>query len=139
MALIDGRMIGGGGPYDTPLSPANETLYRMYEEGSGRQGDTHDYDLRGAWQAVQRGDWKGKPGHLPDKWKKPNHPTFSDESQYHGVDGHEGGKWGRDGDQDTFTPGKTNLQYHSPAALADYFQRVEPDAKLVLPGPSPAK
>ena len=68
--------------------------------------DMYDYDLKGFFLS---GEWQNKDsrGHGTDKFKKPNHPTFSNESVYHGVDGFEGGVWG-DG---TYTPSKTNLKF----------------------------
>ncbi len=69
-------------------------------------------------------------GHTTDKFKKPNHPTFSDESQYSGQNGNVGGHWGDDG---TFTPSNTNLTQHTSAELQQYFKQNEPDTKLVLP------
>jgi hypothetical protein len=94
-----------------------------------------DYDYE-AWQAA------GSPrdpitGHGPDTFKLPNHPTFSNESIYHGRDGNEGGQWEQNEDKTwTFTPGRTNLEHHSPQELRDYFERVEPGNHLNLPSRS---
>lgn len=124
--------------YNTPLTPEQEAQYQAWGVAQGvRNGrnpanDTYDYDMRGFWAN------KGKlaaNGHAGDQFKKPNHPTFSDQSQYHGVDGHEGGAWGggQNGQPWTFTPGKTNLQFQDPADLQRYFQQVEPGNQLILP------
>lgn len=66
-------------------------------EESKRQGrdilmDKGAYDVQGFWKS---GDYKNtdENGHGSDKWKKPNHPTFSNQSKYHGVDGFYGGNW----------------------------------------------
>jgi len=126
--------------YNTPLSPADEMPYQNWialqsaVQKRDVTQDTRDYDLRGAFKA---GAAQSPDGHLPDTFKKPNHPSFSNESQYHGADGHEGGSWapmgaGRWG----FTPGATNLQMHGPISLQQYFQRVEPGTYLNLP-PAP--
>jgi hypothetical protein len=118
--------------YNTPLSPPDEAKFQKWIASTGRQNDLNDYDLRGAWQS---GAATSPNGHLPDTYKKPNHPTFSNESQYHGVDGYQGGAWGggANGAPWTFTPGATNLNMRSPLQLQQYFQRVEPDSQLVLP------
>lgn len=49
-----------------------------------------DYDMRGFWQATQRGDPLAASAvnpndqrmHYPDYWKTPEHHTFSSESQW---------------------------------------------------------
>jgi len=94
--------------------------------------DDPDYDYE-AWQKA------GSPqdeatGHLPDTYKLPNHPTFSDESIHHGRDGNQGGHWSQqeDGSWD-FAPGATNLQNHSREELQDYFNRVEPGNRIHFP------
>lgn len=117
--------------YNTELSPSDEAKFQTWAAQNGRQSDTYDYDLRGAWKANANA---ATNGHLPDTWKKPNHPTFSDQSQYHGVDGNQGGSWsGGNGQPWSFTPGTTNLRLYSPSEMQGYFQRVEPDSTLILP------
>lgn len=94
--------------------------------------DSYDYDLRGWYK--ENGPQDLSDAHLTDKYKKPNHPTFSDQSIYHGVDGHVGGTWDKQPgtlDQYDFTPGPTN--YHSIPALQDYFKQVEPANTLNVP------
>lgn len=129
------------GQYNTPLSPDEEGAYQSWAQGqsqaAGRDinNDNYDYDMRGAWKA---GAGAAGNGHFPDTFKKPNHPTFSDQSQYHGVDGHTGGTWGGGSGQPwTFTPGASNLRSHTPDELQQYFQRAEPGNRLLLP-PAPA-
>jgi hypothetical protein len=117
------------GRYNTQLSPQDEAKFLAW--ATDRMGDLYDYDLRGAWQANAQAAGNG---HYPDTYKKPNHPTFSDQSQYHGVGGYTGGSWGGgNGQPFTFTPSTTNLQMMSPAALQRYFQKVEPGNRLILP------
>jgi hypothetical protein len=77
--------------YNTPLSPEDEAKFQAWIKSSGRERDLADYDLRGAWKADTK---EAANGHLPDTWKKPNHPTFSTESVYNGVDGRVGGASG---------------------------------------------
>lgn len=96
--------------------------------------ENSDYDM----EAFRRNnpDAVVAPGqHYPDTYKKPNHPTFSNESIYHGKEGAEGGKWEKNEDGTfNFTPGKSNLEHFSPEQLEDYFKRVEPGNKLKLSG-----
>ncbi len=91
-----------------------------------------DYDLMGAFSAGIKPD--GDRGHFPDTFKLPNHPTFSDQSQYSTKDA-PGGKWGTDADgKDTFTPSPWMAK--DPARMAylkDYMAKAEPNAKLILP------
>ena len=92
--------------------------------------DLYDYDLAG---------WYGKNGpqdltgaHLTDEYKKPNHPTFSNQSVYNGVDGYQGGNWDTQPDGTyAFTPGGTNV--FSMDELQNYFSKVEPNNQLNLP------
>lgn len=97
---------------------------------SGRQGDLADYDLRG-WFA--KSGKVAENGHLTDEFKKPNHPTFSDGSIYHGKDGNEGGRWAKQGNRWQFKASKTNLDNLGPEGLQRYFQKVEPGNEVVLP------
>lgn len=78
--------------YNTKLTPEEEIIFQR--EWVDKLGDLYDYDARGAWKAYRDGriDFDERC-HLTDEFKKPNHPTFSDESIYHGIDGHIGGKW----------------------------------------------
>ncbi len=120
--------------YNTKLNPAQESLFQAWAAKSGKLGDLYDYDMRGQWQAgqSQKGDEHGT-----DTFKKPNHPTFSNQSQYHGTDGHVGGVWGGTDTAPTFTPSATNLKMMSPAALQRYFRTREPDVRLVMPPNTP--
>lgn len=113
--------------YNTQLSPDEEAAFTQQFPST----DSFDYDMRGAYKA---GATKDPSGHLPDTFKKPNHITFSDQSQYHGKDGNAGGQWLPLPDNKwSFTPGPTNLQNYGPNELTDYFNRVEPGNQLILP------
>jgi hypothetical protein len=122
-------------PFDTQLSQENEQRFNNWlAQESQRRGrdmsqDTADYDLRGYWLNGGYQDTTGR-GHMPDTYKKPNHPTFSDESIYHDGQNYIGGTWLGDS---AFVPGATNLQVHGAANLQNYFNRVEPNVKLILP------
>jgi len=99
-------------------------------------GDKPDYDMD-AWKAATGLDSLPEGQHYPDTFKLPNHMTFSEESKYSGINGAEGGRWQKiEGDPNydwSFTPGKTNLENHTPEELKDYFNKVEPKSKLILP------
>lgn len=124
--------------YNTQLSPEQEQAYEAWvkalSEKNGRNmtKDTYDYDLRGAYAA---GEGQSENGHFTDKFKKPNHPTFSNESQYSGNGDLQGGQWTQDAEgNDVFTPGPANLKNFTPAELKDYWAKAEDDkTKLNLP------
>lgn len=80
--------------YNTQLTPLQ---YAQYMHDMGRKStDTQDYDMRGAWLNGARANGNG---HFTDQFKKPNHPTFSDQSQY-STPQHPGGYW----TDNTFVP-----------------------------------
>jgi len=121
-------------PFDTQLSPEGEQKFQQWLETQSRvrnrdvSKDLQDYDLRGYW--TNGGYRDTGTGHMPDTYKKPNHPTFSDQSIYHDGDNYIGGHWGED---NSFTPGPTNLMMHGVPKLRQYFKKVEPASKLIVP------
>src|SRR5258708_2980391 len=66
--------------YETKLSPEEETKFQSWKQQNAPNDTGEDYDLRGAYKARLEKDIAS--GHWPDTYKKPNHPTFSDESIY---------------------------------------------------------
>lgn len=100
--MADGTAANG---YNTELTQGAEQAYRAkFGENSDR-----DYDLRGAFAAGLTDGAKTArapdgsayfPDHLPDTYKKPNHETFSDESQYAPMAPDRAGHW----QGDRFTP-----------------------------------
>lgn len=123
--------------YNTTLTPDEELAYKMWltdlgaKNGRDMSRDVYDYDMRGAFKGnvAQAGN-----GHFPDTFKKPNHPTFSTDSQYSGVDGLTGGEWIKDkAGKWTFKASPTQLKYRSPDELRGYFKSREPDSLLILP------
>jgi hypothetical protein len=125
------------GKYNTPLAPDQEQAFQNWtqqqSQATGRNvgNDTYDYDLRG-WYA-QNGAQPLTGAHLTDQFKKPNHPTFSDQSQYSGNTDlmPHGGTWDKQPDGSfAFTPGDN---VYSTPELQDYFNKVEPDNSLNLP------
>ena len=117
--------------YNTTLTPQDETNFQTWAAANPRLSNTYDYDARGFWQA---GAGTADNGHGSDQWKKPNHPTFSNQSIYHGVDNNQGGVWAQQPDGTyTFAPSSTNLKNYGAQDLQDYFTKVEPNNKLLLP------
>jgi len=116
--------------FNTLLSAAQEQRYRQWAEQTGRGRDEADYDMRGAWLS---GAGQGQNGHFPDTFKKPNHPTFSDESRY-STPANPGGHWseGYPGKY-AFWASPANLQYRTPEELQQYMQQTEPDTTLIFP------
>lgn len=124
--------------FNTTLSPREETKFQDWIAVQSKKTkreigrDVYDYDLRGFWKRNREADLSD--AHLSDTYKKPNHPTFSSESKYHGEEGLEGGQWERNPDKSwKFTPGPTNLSMHGAGRLRRYFDRVEAGNELVLP------
>lgn len=124
--------------YNTSLNPIESAAYSAWSDKntllSGRDvnKDKYDYDLQGWWQSNQSQDLSG--GHLTDDWKKPNHPTFSDQSIYNGVDGNNGGTWQTNSDNTySFHASDTNMRMMDPADLADYFDKVEKGNSVLFP------
>ena len=72
-------------PETTSLSPDEEIKYRNWVDKNkievNDNYDGHDYDYRGYWK--ENGDNTIKNGeHFTDRYKLPNHPSFSNESKY---------------------------------------------------------
>lgn len=122
--------------YNTRLSPEDEAAYQAWAKKNGRENDVEDYDMRGAWlEAKQKGvSLEDGRGHFPDTYKKPNHPTFSDQSKYNGEGGVKGGTWSKTEDgRDVFTPNR-ELSPQEQQSLKEYFAKNEPNAVLNLGG-----
>lgn len=119
--------------FNTVLSPDDEEKYQAWATENHREKDVYDYDLRGAWKELQSGTMsEDERGHLGDKYKKPNHPTFSDQSIYSGQDGVAGGVWSRNAEgKDVYTPGR-KLSSVEADRLRRYFLRNEPGVMLDL-------
>lgn len=116
---------------NTALSPSDEAAYEAWATKYHRTGDTYDYDMRGWWLENHGAAPDG--GHFTDKYKKPNHNTFSDESIYSG-DKYQGGHWGTEGGKTRFFASKTNRRFHTRREEREYFNQVEPDNDLIYKG-----
>lgn len=107
--------------YETNLSPGEEVKFNKwldnnYNAGRIQKGDYDfykkngyglNYDFRAAFKAGENAEVNKTDNewHWSDIGKKPNHPTFSNQSKYNNVDGFVGGKW--DGETFIAPGGKT--------------------------------
>lgn len=66
--------------FDTQLAQPEELAFQQWKAQFAPEDSGDDYDLRGAFRAGLSPD--PMTGHWPDTYKKPNHPTFSDQSIY---------------------------------------------------------
>lgn len=115
--------------YNTQLTPEEEREFQAWAKAEGRQGDVFNYDLRGAWKEIQSGTMsEDARGHLGDKYKKPNHPTFSDQSIY-STEENRGGHWSVENGKDVFVPGR-ELSAAEANYLQQYFAEREPGVQL---------
>ena len=116
--------------YNTKLSYEEEAQFQKWAKMEGRDKDVYDYDIRGAWKELKTGKMsEDERGHLGDKYKKPNHPTFSDQSKNNGIDGYVGGTWSEENGKTVYRVSKSNTM--SKAQLKRYFERVDPDVILI--------
>lgn len=118
-------------PFVTPLDPEQEMAYQNWKQSlPGDLQNDRDYDLRGAWSTGLK---PSENNHLPDTFKKPNHPTFSQQSAYSNEQT-PGGQWVDMGNGKwIFNATQFNVDNYGVDKLKEYFQKYEPDSKLVLP------
>lgn len=85
---VDQIMVRSEGPtnftpdFDTILSDEQAAGYPAWKQQYAPKDSGQDYDLRGAYAAGLK---PAANGHWADTFKKPNHPTFSDQSRYAGY------------------------------------------------------
>ena len=111
--------------YNTPLNKRQTKKFNKWveQESIARKRDIlmdlGAYDVQGFWKSK---DYKNRDsdGHGSDRWKKPNHPAFSNQSVYSGVDGNYGGEWKPDG---AYLPSKQTLDLYGEDYLRDQFLR----------------
>lgn len=106
--------------YNTQLAPDDERAFQRWKARYAPNDSGYDYDLRGAYQAGLKPD--AKTGHWPDTYKKPNHPTFSDQSRYASAAPDRAGQW----DGDTYVPPKQKpwaMNWDWPMAEAESYAR----------------
>lgn len=77
--------------FNTRLSSQEETQFQKWKQRYAPHDSGYDYDLRGAFKSGFTPD--AKTGHWKDEFKKPNHPTFSDQSRYAKAMPERAGSW----------------------------------------------
>lgn len=77
--------------YDTALTDEQESKFQDWKSKMAPNDSGEDYDLRGAF--LNNAKPHPETGHWPDTFKKPNHPTFSDQSMYAGERPDLAGRW----------------------------------------------
>jgi len=77
--------------WNTALTVDQESKYVTWKSENAPSDSGIDYDYRGAFLAGILAD--PNTGHWPDTFKKPNHPTFSNESKYAYLMPHYAGYW----------------------------------------------
>jgi hypothetical protein len=128
-----------GDRYTTQLSDEQEVQYQQWRAQlpADLQNET-DYDLRGAFLDSVRADGRL---HMTDKFKKPNHITFSEGSQY-STPSQQGGQWSATGQRNALMPGQDQFVFWASPEnarntgmndLASYFDRNEPGNYVVYP------
>ncbi len=89
--------------FNTGLSPQEEAEFQKWKAKHAPSDSGYDYDLRGAFKD---GFTPDERGHWPDKHKKPNHPTFSNESKFAEQYAEYAGSW----KGEEFTPGSKSFE-----------------------------
>lgn len=119
--------------FDTPVPSDRVPEFEQWVKQYAPSQDSGDYDYGGAFLA---GSLPDQNGHWTDTFKKPNHPTFSDESQYAKYAPDKAGHW----EGDTFVPPKSKtlslqkydapgLQFEEPKSnLDDFIKQYGPAA-----------
>ena len=95
--------------FETVLTDQEQERFNLWKSLNASHDSGADYDLRGAYVAGVKPD--PVTGHWPDTFKKPNHPTFSNQSQYYWHAPERAGRWTEQGE---FIP-PTNLYQTQPA------------------------
>jgi hypothetical protein len=153
--------------FNTILEPHEEEMFSKFAETAKLKNESmsNHYDLRAFYLDNVTPEVNGteiafsiKPKFkqrdgsfiLPDTYKKPSHPTFSEESMYHGANNHEGisqlgGRWVKVGKSsedsrdrlqadNVFIAHPTQIDTpEKESALLSHFREVEPNHVLVHP------
>lgn len=110
--------------------PSFEEYYKTIPE---LKNDTSNYDLRAAYQNLPYEDLKAfaeGDAHLPDTYKLPTHPSFSEESIY-SNDKVRGGRWEYENGHDVFIPSQLNIDnFGGVDAYRKWFRDNEPGVIL---------
>jgi hypothetical protein len=117
-----------GGPQNT-AGPRNEVEPEAIPVGTEM---SPDYDLRKFYteDPMAAETFMAGKGHATDKYKLPNHPTFSNQSMYNSTDT-PGGEWIENEDGAwSFNASQINRSNMSNKDLKSYFDEVEPGNTL---------
>lgn len=98
--------------YDTILSPNEEADFQKWKAKNAQNDSGFDYDLRGAYKEGFTPD--PETNHWADKFKKPWHPTFSNESKYYGDAPENAGRWLGEKKETYIPPGESMPQFRFP-------------------------
>lgn len=84
--------------YSTALDKTQEAGFQKWKSTlPARLQSENDYDLRGFYKNNPNWSPDSPDAHMTDEFKKPNHPTFSNESKYYNPSTADmGGKWNGD-------------------------------------------
>lgn len=124
--------------FNTKLTPEEQSVFNeqmiLASSAAGRNMhlDMIDYDMAGAFKEGLLKDYAG--GYLPDKFKKPNHPTFSIDSIYNDEKaGRKGGRWEFSDEHNRwkFYASSFNIQQFGRKNLVQYFRENDPDVDLM--------
>lgn len=118
--------------FTTKLSPEQESQFIAWRNQWAPKDSGFNYDLRGAFKEGMLPD--EVTGHWSDRYKKPNHETYSVESIYAAEHGNPGTWTGKD--HDIYVPG-TNPRATS-AGLLDPVKVTEELTTGMLPQKKPA-
>ena len=115
--------------YETKLSPEEEGRFQQWKAQYAPSDSGWDYDLRGAFKAGLK---PGANGHWDDKFKKPNHPTFSVFSNYASARPDLAGTW--NGENYTPSAGKADFLKEQAAAEGYWDSRPKPQDPGIIAG-----
>lgn len=130
---------GGQAPKKTKDKIKTYEDFLKYLEDTGRVDN--DYDYEGFWNDEEtRNKWfeneDKSPGkaHFNDRYKRPNHFTFSTDSKY-SNESTLGGQWTQnEAGNWTFKTSPYVESQHSLEEMIDYFKRNEPNSTLIYNG-----
>lgn len=125
--------------YTTQLTPDMEAAYQQWRAKLPRDLQNEvDYDLRGAFLDSVKADGRL---HMTDKFKKPNHITFSDGSKY-STPANPGGQWLPTGQRNPLMPNQDQFAFWASPAnarrsgindLNNYFNQYEQGNAVIYP------
>ncbi len=98
MPLPGGTRGNAANNFNTTLSPGEGPQFQNWKSQYAPHDSGEDYDLRGAYKYGLTPSPEN--GHWSDRFKKPNEPTFSNESQYAQDAPEKAGSW----NGDTYVP-----------------------------------